>query len=72
MTSKTLLAEIEKLPLEERIELVELVWDGIAATPEAVPVPEWHRAELDRRLDSPASEPGLTWDEVQRRLRERG
>jgi len=29
-------AEILKLPLAERIRLVELIWDSIAAVPEAV------------------------------------
>ncbi len=31
-------AEILKLPLAERIRLVELIWDSIAAVPEAVPI----------------------------------
>ncbi len=70
MTSKILLDQILRLPVEERIELVEHVWDSIAATPEAVPVPEWHRAELDRRLDHPEPGPSLSWDEVRRRIRD--
>jgi len=72
MTPKALLDEISRLPLEERIKLVEDVWDGIAATPEAVPVPDWHRAELDRRLDNPSTDPSLTWDEIRARLRTQG
>lgn len=72
MTPKGLLDEINRLPLEERIKLVEDIWDGIAATPEAVPVPDWHRAKLDRRLDDPSPEPSLTWDEVRARLRKQG
>lgn len=55
MPPKGLLDEISRLHLEERIKLVEDNWDGIAATPEAVPVPDWHRAELDRRLDNPST-----------------
>ncbi len=71
MTPKGLLDEINRLPLEERIRLVEDIWDGVAATPEAVPVPDWHRAELDSRLDNPSPEPSMTWDEVRARLRKR-
>jgi putative addiction module component (TIGR02574 family) len=68
MTPKTLLEQIQQLPIEERLKLVEDIWDGIAATPEAVPIPEWHRAELDRRLANPSPE-YLTWEQVQERLR---
>ena len=72
MTPRTLLDEILRLPLKDRLQLVEDVWDSIAATPEAVPLPEWHKAELDRRLDSPSPEPMLTEDEVRARLRKQG
>lgn len=69
MTPKKLLDEILKLPPPERLELVEEVWDSLAASPETVPVPEWHKAELDRILDHPSSEPPMTWEEVQAKLR---
>ncbi|HET7025415.1 MAG TPA: addiction module protein [Gemmatimonadales bacterium] len=69
MTPKTIMDEISRLPLEERLRLVEDIWDGIAATPEAVPIPDWHRAELDRRLDDPSAAPSLPWEEVLERLR---
>ena len=70
MTPKGLLDQILRLPLEERLQLVEDIWDSIAATPEAVPVPDWHKAELERRLANPAPGPGLTWEEVQAKLRD--
>jgi putative addiction module component (TIGR02574 family) len=54
------------------LELVEQIWDSLAATPEAVPVPDWHRAELDRRLDGPSGAPDLSPDEVRARLRRQG
>jgi len=72
MTPKALLDEILRLPVDERLQLVEQVWDSIAATPEAVPVPDWHKAELDRRLDQPSPEASLTEDEVRARLRKEG
>lgn len=72
MTPKALLDEILRLPVDERLQLVEQVWDSIAATPDAVPVPEWHKAELDRRLDRPSQEASLTEDEVRARLRKEG
>ena len=55
----------------EKLQLVEDLWDDLAATPEAVPVHEWQREELARRkgnlLKNPAS--GLTWEGVKRRVR---
>lgn len=57
----------------EKLQLVEDLWDDLAATPEAVPVQEWQKQELARRkanlLCNPAS--GLTWEEIKRRIRGR-
>lgn len=68
MTPKALLEEILRLPANERLQLVEDIWDSIAATPADVPVPDWHKAELDRRLDNPEPGPSLSWDEVRAKL----
>ncbi len=65
--AKGLLEEILRLPVEERLDLLEQVWESIAADPSKVPVPEWHIAELDRRLADPNPE-RLTWDEVKCRF----
>ena len=69
MTSKALLDEILKLPPQERLQLIEEAWESLAATPAAVPVPEWHKAELDHLLDHPSSEPLISWEETKARLR---
>ena len=57
----------------EKLQLVEDLWDDLAATPDAIPVHAWQKEELDRRkanlLRNPAS--GLCWEEVQRRVRNR-
>jgi len=42
--------EIVKLSVAERIELVEDIWDSIAATPDSLSVTDAQRQELDRRL----------------------
>ena len=70
MTTKALLDEILKLPPAERLRLIEDAWESLVASPESVPVPDWHKAELDRLLDHPSSEPSLSWEEAQARLRE--
>jgi len=61
------------LSSSEKLQLVEDLWDDLAATPEAVPVHDWQKQELARRkanlLKNPAS--GLAWEEVKRRVRSR-
>jgi len=59
-------ADILGLPVDERLRLVEEIGDSLAAEPSSVPLPDWHRTELDQRLDrykadQDAVEP---WDEV--------
>jgi putative addiction module component (TIGR02574 family) len=57
----------------EKLQLVEDLWDDLAATPEAVPVYDWQKQELARRkanlMKNSASV--STWEEVQRRIRSR-
>ena len=69
MTPKTILQEALRLPIEDRLTLVEQIWDSIAADSAKVPVPDWHQAELDHRMADPNPE-RLTWDELQKSLDE--
>ena len=43
--------QIHDLTLEERLKLVEDIWDSIAAEEEALPLTAEQRQELDRRLE---------------------
>ena len=45
----------------------------IAATPEAIPIHDWQKEELDRRKANVQAKPasGLSWEELQRRVRSR-
>jgi len=64
------LPELLKLSVAERIQLVEDIWDSIAAEPDAVPLSDDLRQELDRRLADQAANPGVgkPWSEVKARL----
>ena len=55
----------------EKLQLVQDLWDDIAATPEDIPVHDWQIAELERRRANLQKHPatGLDWDEVKRRIR---
>lgn len=43
---------LRDLPVDQRIRLVEDVWDSIAADQQALPLTGAQREELDRRLDA--------------------
>ncbi|MFT5722894.1 MAG: putative addiction module component (TIGR02574 family) [Motiliproteus sp.] len=43
---------LRELPVEERIRLVEDLWDSIANDQKALPLTSEQIAELDRRLDT--------------------
>ena len=45
-------AKLKELPLDERIKLVEDLWDSIAADQKALPLTPAQRSELDKRLDA--------------------
>jgi putative addiction module component (TIGR02574 family) len=68
--STNALSEILKLSVAERLQLVEDIWDSIAADPQAVPVADEQMDELDRRLDEATANPGKgrPWSEVRDRL----
>lgn len=61
----------DDLSMEEKIEYVQSLWDRVAASPEEVPVPDWHLRVLDERLESYRSKPdaGKTWEQVQEEIR---
>jgi len=50
--------QLRALPVSERIQLVEDLWDTIAAEPESVRLSEAQTLELDRRLDRLEEAPG--------------
>lgn len=63
-------AEILELPVAERIQLVELIWDSIAVVPEAVPISDELKADLEQRLAEfeAAPESGISWEEARQRI----
>ena len=43
--------DIANLNSEERLRLMDEIWESLSETPEAIPLTNAQRAELDRRLD---------------------
>jgi putative addiction module component (TIGR02574 family) len=75
MNNATLREELRKLSLAERLELVEELWDSIAADCEREPFPltDEQRADLERRLAEADADPasGAAWEVVRERIRQR-
>jgi len=71
----TLLKQAAKLPLTDRIKLVEDIWNSIADEPDADPLPltKAQERELDRRLALMKKNPNraLPWAEAKRRILQR-
>jgi putative addiction module component (TIGR02574 family) len=57
----------------EKLQLVEDLWDDLAATPDAVPMPDWQKDELARRRANLEANPAptLEWSEIVKRVRAR-
>ena len=62
--------QIQKMSVDERIVLVEEIWDGIAEGNGSVELTQEQKQELDRRLEFLKHNPdaGRTWDEIQHEL----
>lgn len=67
--NERLLAAAVELPVVERIERVEAIWDSISEAEEPA-LTEAQIHELDRRLDDLDQNPGTSrpWEEVKARL----
>lgn len=64
-------AELMKLDVAQRLELIEEIWETIASDPNAdLPVTEAERAMLDQRLAEYEADPAAArpWAEVRRVL----
>ncbi len=64
---------IGDLSPEERLRLIEELWDSLSDNPGAVPLTDAQREELDRRLDDleRSGPEGIPWDQVLQQVRSR-
>jgi putative addiction module component (TIGR02574 family) len=65
--------DIASLSTEERLRLMEELWESLRATPQGIPLTNAQREELDRRLDELDRDgpTGIPWEEVFRNIRNR-
>lgn len=66
------IADVIKLPIAERIQLAEAIWDSVAEQANELPLPDWHKEILDERLANYESSTTRTfsWQEVKDGLKD--
>lgn len=67
---KASIQELRQLPVSERIDLVQQLWDSIAEEAPAIALSAEQIAELDRRLDALEAQPegGTPWHIARERI----
>ena len=66
--------DIEMLTVEERLDLIERLWDSLSVTQDDIPLTDAQRAELDRRLDELEEKGpiGIPWEQVVDSIKSKG
>jgi putative addiction module component (TIGR02574 family) len=68
--SKFSAADVLQLPVQERLQLVEDIWNTIAEAPDALDLTEEDKKLIDQRLEARHRNPdaGSPWGEVYARI----
>lgn len=66
---QTLIKELTQLSKNEKLLLVEALWDSIASDPDQLEVPEHHKNILEKRLQSFEEDKanGSSWDKIRKK-----
>ena len=61
----------DDLSPDDQIDYVQSLWDRMAAKPDQVPVPDWHRQVVRQRMSDQETSPseGRLWEEVREETR---
>lgn len=64
------LESVLQMPVDERLRIVEAIWDSVARESAHVGLEPWQAEELDRRLADYQANPeeGIPWNEVKQRI----
>jgi putative addiction module component (TIGR02574 family) len=67
----TEIKDILKLSVDERIHLVQTIWDSIAVDTEVSEISEEHKSILDERIEAHKNNPNdvVSWDEVKKSVK---
>ena len=63
---ETLIKQLSRLDKNEKLILVEALWDSIASDPGTVEIPEHHQLVIEQRLQSLNEDKaqGKSWDKI--------
>lgn len=58
---------LDRLDIEARLQVAEALWDSVVREVESSPLPDWQRAELERRLADSLANPEAVrrWADVE-------
>ena len=61
---------LRALPVAERLELIEELWDSLGDQRDDIPLLDWQKEEIDRRIDNleAGTASSAPWEVVRRRL----
>jgi putative addiction module component (TIGR02574 family) len=61
---------IDRLSIDQRLDLIGQIWDSITEADANITIPEWHIRELERRVASAEANPkaAIPWEVVKARL----
>jgi len=66
------LAEIQQLPLHEKLMIMEALWESIARDEDRLEVPQWHKDILDERekLAQEGRAKFIDWETAKQQVRD--
>jgi putative addiction module component (TIGR02574 family) len=71
MSDAITIDSLKSLPVAEKLKLIEDLWDSLEAdAPSRLPLPDWHRDQIDRRLEQldQGISIGEPWADVKSRI----
>jgi putative addiction module component (TIGR02574 family) len=70
MTQAELKSRALQLPVDQRLDLAEALWESLDQEPAQPALPAWQRQILDERIaaDDAAPDAGSPWQEVKKRI----
>lgn len=73
MTKEAIISQVMSWPADDRIALADALWSSVETDPDALPLTNAQKAELDRRLAADLADPsrGSPWEQVKQRLERR-
>jgi len=72
MCCMTALEEIHRMPLREKLLLMEAIWDDISREEQSLDMPQWHKETLDERerLIEEGKAKFIDWEEAKKQIKE--